>query len=59
MGFPDDFVVRNFPASAGDSGLIAGLGRYPGGRNVNPHKYSSWEIPWTEEPGGLTKVRCD
>jgi len=53
MGFQDDSVVRNLPANAGDSGLIPGLGRYPGGRKVNPLQYYSWEIPWTEEPGGL------
>ena len=34
----------------GDTGLIPGSGRSPGGEN----SYSSilaWEIPWTEEPG--------
>ena len=36
----------------GDTGLIPGSGRSPGGEN----SYSSilaWEIPWTEEPGRL------
>ena len=28
----------------------------PGGGNGNPLQYSSWEIPWTEEPGGLQSV---
>ena len=36
--------------AAGHTGLIPGLGRSPGG-NGNLLQYS-WEIPWTEEPGG-------
>ena len=35
------------PANAGD------MGRAPGGGNGNLLKYSSWDIPWTEKPGGL------
>ena len=31
MGFPVGSVVKNLPASAGDVGLISGLGRSPGG----------------------------
>ena len=27
MGFPGGLVVKNLPASAGDTGLIPGLGR--------------------------------
>ena len=36
-------VVKNPPTSAedaGDGGLIAGSGRYPGGGNVSPLQYS-------------------
>ena len=33
-------------------GSIPGLGRSPEEGNGNPLQYS-WEIPWTEEPGGL------
>ena len=36
-----------------DMVLIPGLGRSPGGGHGNPFQYSSWRIPWTEEPGGL------
>ena len=25
----------------------------PGGGHGHPVQYSCWEIPWTEEPGGL------
>ena len=31
--------------SAGDLGLIPGLGRYPGGRYGNPHQHSCLENP--------------
>ena len=49
-------MVKNPPANAGDVrdvGSIPGLGRSPSERNGNPLQYSSWRIPWTEEPGGL------
>ena len=39
-------LVKNLPANAGDTrdtGLIPGLGRYPGVRNGNPLLYSSLE----------------
>ena len=46
-------MVKNLPASAGDIGSIPGLGRLLGEGNGYPLQYSCWEIPWTEEPGGL------
>ena len=52
-------VVKNPPAKAGDAGdigLIPELGRSPGEGNGNPLQYLTWEIPWTEEPGGLHTV---
>ena len=36
MGFSGGSVIRNLPANAGDSGLISGSGRSPGGENGNP-----------------------
>ena len=33
-------MVKNLPANAGDSGLIPGLGRFPGVGNSNPLQYS-------------------
>ena len=59
VGFPGGSVVKNPPANAGDIGdvsSIPGLGRSPGGRNGNLLQYSCWEIPWTEEPGGLQSM---
>ena len=40
MGFPGGSAVKNPPSSAGNSGLIPGFGRSPGGRNGNPFQYS-------------------
>ena len=45
-------MVKNMPANAGDVGLISGSGRFSGEGKSNQFQYSSWEIPWTEEPGG-------
>ena len=39
-------VLKDQPPEAGDTGLIPGLGRSPGGR----------KIPWTEELGGLHSI---
>ena len=53
MGFPADSVVKNLPPNAGDSSSIPGSGRFLGERNGHSLQYSTWEIPWTEEPSGL------
>ena len=52
-------VVMNLPGDAGatgDMGLIPGLGRSPRGGNGNPLHILAWEIPWTEELGGLKSM---
>ena len=46
-------MVKNPPANAGDASSIPGLERFPGGGNGNPTSVLAFEIPWTEEPGGL------
>ena len=38
--FPGGSLVKDLPASAGDMGLIPGLGRSPGGGNGNPLQHS-------------------
>ena len=51
--------VKNPPANAGDMsdvGLIPGSGRSPGGGHGNSLHILAWEIPWTEEPGGLESI---
>ena len=48
QGFPGGSTVKNPPANAeatGDVGLIPGLGRSPGERNVNPLQYFCLENP--------------
>ena len=62
-GLSGGSAEKILPASAGDMGLIFGLGRSPGEGNDNPFHYSCWEIPWTKEPGGLPvmgsqRIRC-
>ena len=49
-------MVKNLPANAVDTtdmDSVPGSGRCPGEGNGNPFQYSCWEIPWTEDPGGL------
>ena len=53
MGFPGDSAVNNPPASATDVGLIAGSGRSLEEEMATHSSSLAWEIPWTEEPGGL------
>ena len=43
-------TVKNPPDNAGDPGSIPGEG------NGYPLQFFAWEIPWTEEPGGLQSM---
>ena len=56
LGFPDGSSAS--ARDARDSGLIPGLGRSPGEGNDNLSSIFAWEIPWTEEPGGLQSTGC-
>ena len=49
-------MVKNPSVNAGDAGLIPRLGKSPGKGNGNLLQYPCWEIPWTEEPGGLKSM---
>ena len=54
VGLPGGSVVKNIPAKAEEVGSIPGSGRAPGERKMATHSsILVWEIPWTEEPGGL------
>ena len=53
LGFPGNSVVKNLPTKVGVAGSIPGSGRSPGEANGNRSNILAWEIPWTEEPGGL------
>ena len=51
-GFPGGSVVKNLPASAGDTGSIPGQ-EDPLEKEMATHSSTlSWRSPWTEEPGG-------
>ena len=56
MGFPGDPVVKNPPANAGDTGSIPGSGRSLEEEMATHSSILAWEIPWTEEPGGLQSL---
>ena len=43
-------------SNAGDWGSVPGSGRSAGVGNDNPLQYFAWEIPWTEELGGLQSM---
>ena len=38
-------MIKNLPASVGDTGSVPGSGRSPGGGNANPLQYSCLENP--------------
>ena len=50
-------MVKNLPANIGDASLIHGLGRSPREEVATQSSIIAWEIPWTEEPGGLQSMR--
>ena len=56
-GFPGGGCsLKNPLDNAGDprdEGLIPGSRRSPGGVMATLSSILAWEIPWTEEPGGL------
>ena len=46
-------MVKKLSSNARDVGLITGL-EGPRGKEMATHSsILAWEIPWTEEPGGL------
>ena len=46
-------MVKNLPVNAGDVGSMTGSGRSLEEERATPFSILAWEIPWTEEPGGL------
>ena len=62
LGFPGGSVVKNLPASEGDTGPIPGLGRSPGESNGSPFQYSCLENfmdrgAWRATVHGVAKSR--
>ena len=56
MGFPGGPDGKESACSAGDLGLILGLGRTPGKGTATHSSILAWRIRWTEEPGGLQSM---
>ena len=50
-------MAKNLPADAGDVGLIPDLGRSLEKEMATRSSSLAWEIPWTEEPGGIQSMR--
>ena len=49
-------MIKNLPANTGDLGSILGQ-EDPLEKEMATHSsIHSWEIPWTEEPGGLQSM---
>ena len=48
---------KEFACSAGDLGLIPGLGRSLEKEMATRSIILAWRIPWTEKPGGLQSMR--
>ena len=59
MGFPGgasgkEPICQYWSRKRRDTGLIPGSGRSVGGEHTNLLQDSCLEVPWTEEPGGLS-----
>ena len=55
-GFPAGSDSKESSCNAGDPGVISGSGRSPGEEMSTHSSILVWEIPWTEEPGGLQSM---
>ena len=51
-------MAMNLPANAGDMSWIPEWGSSPGEGNAIHSRILAWEMPWTEEPGGLQSMGC-
>ena len=49
-------MVKNPPANAEEAGSIPGSGRSLEKEMATHSSILAWEIPWTEEPGGLQSI---
>ena len=56
MGFPGGSVSKESSCNAGDPGLIPGWEDPPEKEMTTDSSILAWEIPWTEEPGGLQSM---
>ena len=51
--FSGGAMAKILPASAGDAGLVPGLGRFPEKEIASCSCILAWKVPWTEESSGL------
>ena len=58
-GFPGGLYGKESTCNAGDRGLFPGLGRSPGKGMAIHSSILAWDIPRTEEPGVLQKIKHD
>ena len=56
LGFPGGLDGKMSGYDAGDLGSIPGSGGSPGEEMATHFSILAWEIPWTEEPGGVARV---
>ena len=56
VGLPRWLSGEESACQTGDLGSIPGAGRSSGEGNGNHSSILAWEIPWTEEPGGLQSM---
>ena len=59
LGFPGGPVVKNLPATVGDEEIWVWSLSWEDSLEKEMAAHSSvlaWEIPWTEEPGGLQSM---
>ena len=57
FGLPWWLSRKESTCQAGEVGLILVLGRSPLEKEMATHSsILAWEIPWTEEPGGLQSM---
>ena len=49
-------MVKESTCQARDASSIPGSGRSPGEENATHSSFLAWEIPRTEEPGGLQSM---
>ena len=57
IGLSKLLTGKESPANAGDMGLIPESERSPGEGNAHHSNILPWDIPWTEDSGGLQSMR--
>ena len=56
IDFPGSSHGKKFACNAGDLSSIPGLGRSLERGMATHFSILAWEIPWTEEPGGIQSM---